>query len=46
MKAILSIPIIVFALIFELLGRVLSQIAEMSIGVAVMLLSAISNKSE
>lgn len=42
MKTILSIPIIIFSLIFELLGRILAQIASMSMGIAIMLLGSVS----
>lgn len=46
MKGIIGIPIIIFSLIFELIGRVLAQVADICMGIAIMLLSTISNKKE
>lgn len=44
MKAIIGIPIVIFALFFELFGRVLAQVADISMGIAIMLLSAVNKK--
>lgn len=46
MKLLLSIPVIILAFVFELIGRVLHQIGEVSMSAAIMLLSAISSKKE
>lgn len=43
---LIFIPIIVFAFLFELIGRVLYEISNMAMGAAIMLLSAISGKTD
>lgn len=45
MKTLLTIPIVILSLAFELIGRILAQIASMAMSIATMLLSSIS-KSE
>lgn len=46
MKTILAILAIALSFIFELFGRILAQIASVSMSVATMILSAISKKDE
>lgn len=46
MKAIGSFIVIVTALIFEIIGRVLHQIAEVALSITIMLLGIVSPKKE
>lgn len=46
MKTIVHVFVVICSLIFELLGRVLAQIAQVSMSIAEMLLRSISRKEE
>lgn len=46
MRNLIQIPIVIIALIFELIGRVLHQIAEVSMGAAIIMLGAINGKKD